>query len=272
MNGSGFLSKMLTTHHDVVSYELVLGENKISLNSFVGQTLSLKFTQQIKCSACDRAIPKSYQDGYCFPCVKKLARCDICMVKPELCHHHEGTCREPEWGQLFCMNSHIVYLANVTGVKVGITRKTQVPTRWMDQGALEALPLFEVPHRRVSGYVEVKIAEHIADKTNWRQMLMGICEKMPLQEMAAVLKKTIQNDLQDIRQKFGEHAVKELEDEVRKFEYPVLEYPKKIASLGFDKTSHIEGKLLGIKGQYLIFDKGVLNVRKHSGYEVEFSS
>jgi hypothetical protein len=73
-------------------------------------------------------------------------------MKPETCHYHLGTCREPDWAQNHCFRPHIVYLANSSGVKVGITRKTQIPTRWLDQGASQALPIFEVQQPFVIGF------------------------------------------------------------------------------------------------------------------------
>jgi len=61
-------------------------------------------------------------------------------------------------------------------------------------------------------------------------------------------------------------------DEIIELNYPVVEYPEKVKSLSFDKTNIIEGKLMGIKGQYLLFENGeVLNIRKHTSYHVKFN-
>lgn len=253
-----------------IHYQLLLGSERVVVNDWLGKKLCLKWVDKIHCVKCTRLIPKSYQEGYCFPCVQKLAACDLCIVKPERCHFHLGTCREPQWGQAHCMIPHYVYLANASGIKVGITRTTQLPTRWIDQGAIAALLLFEVTTRRISGLVEVKIAEHISDKTNWRRMLSGEPETIDLMAYREKLHAELQESIDEINQQFGAIVVKALTDtSMHAFEYPVLQYPKKVNSLSFDKTPFIEGTLLGIKGQYLILDTGVLNIRKHSGYLIE---
>jgi hypothetical protein len=266
----GPIAKMKTEHKSPVSYHLPLGQERLHLNPLLGQKISLRFVQKIACAGCGVAIKKSYQQGYCFPCTQKLAQCDLCIVKPERCHYHLGTCRQPEWGETNCFIPHVVYLANVTGLKVGITRKTQLPTRWIDQGALEALPLLEVGNRRISGLLEIFIAQHMQDKSNWRKILMGAKEAVSLQEEAQKILPILKDEITKIQQHFGQGAVRVLENvNIAQFDYPVLEYPKKITSLGFDKKDHIEGTLLGIKGQYLIFDTGVINIRKHTGYHLE---
>ena len=133
---------MKTSLEEVVDYRMVFGDVEVPLNQYLGSTLQLSFDGVINCIHCDRKTNKSFNQGYCYPCFKRLAQCDSCIVSPEKCHYHEGTCREPEWGETHCMIDHIVYLANTSGIKVGITRGTQVPTRWMDQGATQAKPIF----------------------------------------------------------------------------------------------------------------------------------
>ncbi len=269
MNLVGNISKMEVQATSPVTYALPLNEMRYPLNNHLGKTLKLQFMQQINCVACKKSIKKSYQDGYCFPCTQALAQCDFCILKPERCHFHLGTCREPEWGQSHCMMPHIVYLANASGIKVGITRKTNVPTRWIDQGAITALPLYEVPTRRVSGFVEVALAKHISDKTNWRKMLSSHDDSVDLLAHRESILKTTEADLQDVINTFGKDALGLIsQPQITTISYPILEYPAKITSLSFDKTPIVEGTLLGIKGQYLIFDIGVLNIRKHSGYVI----
>lgn len=251
----------------VVQYSLPIGNERIGLNDFLGQKLAIEFTGKIICSGCGKTIKKSYQQGYCFPCTQRLAQCDFCILKPERCHYHLGTCREPEWGESHCMIPHYVYLANTTGLKVGITRQSQVPTRWIDQGAISALPIIEVPTRRISGIVEVLFAQQVSDKTDWRKMLQGNIVPIDLCEARGHLLNKMLEDLQKIKLTWGENAIKPLSDQVElHFKYPVLEYPKKISTLSWDRTPLIEGTLLGIKGQYLIFDNGVINIRKYAGY------
>jgi hypothetical protein len=250
----------------LIQYQLPIGEQRIELNRLIGKTLSLHFHGNIACKHCGRKTKKSYSQGFCFPCMQKLAQCDMCMMKPETCHHHLGTCREPEWGTKNCMIPHYVYLANTSGLKVGITR--QIPTRWIDQGATQALPIFKVSTRLQSGLVEIALAEFIADKTNWRVMLKGSAEPIDLIEKAKELMPLIDNKLSDIRLNFGHDAVQALNEQVVNLHFPVTEYLTKIGSLNFDKTATVSGTLLGIKGQYLIFDTGVINIRKFSSYQI----
>lgn len=212
---------------------------------------------------------KSYSQGYCYVCMTKLARCDTCMMSPEKCHFHLGTCREPEWAEQFCMSDHIVYLANSSGLKVGITRVSQMPTRWIDQGAIQALPILRVSSRKLSGLVEVVFKDVTADKTNWRKMLKNDVEIIDLIKERQTLFSLVQPALDDLILQYGLNAIQLLEDaQPLLFEYPVLEYPSKVSSFNLDKNPLIEGKLMGIKGQYLIFDKGVINLRKYTSYNL----
>lgn len=267
----GNLRKMvseLDSDSQQVSYNLPVGDDLLPLNQFIGKSLTLTHTGNINCSNCGKKTKKSFSQGFCFPCMRKLAACDMCIMKPETCHHAQGTCREPEWGEANCMIPHYVYLANTSGLKVGITRHTQVPTRWIDQGATQALPIFKVQTRLQSGLVEVALAEFIADKTNWRAMLKGNGESMDLAAKAQELKPLIAEKLQGIQLEYGEDAVMELDEDVIDINYPVSEFPTKIASHNFDKNVEVSGVLQGIKGQYLLFDTGVINIRKFTSYEV----
>ncbi len=258
---TGTLSKMETTLGEKVSYGLVLSEVHFDLTPFVGRELKLSYSGKIFCSNCGKQTKKSYAEGVCYPCTMKLASCDLCILKPETCHYDKGTCREPKWGEENCFKPHIIYLANSSGLKVGITRKTNVPYRWMDQGASEALPIMEVENRFISGQIEVLFKKHIADKTDWRKMLKGEPESLNLVDWKERLIGELREDLQ-----YFEFNL--LDEPVLKINYPVLQYPEKVSSFNLDKTPEIHGRLLGIKGQYLIFDSGVLNVRSHSGYEI----
>jgi hypothetical protein len=165
-----------------------------------------------------------------------------------------------------------VYLANSSGIKVGITRQTQVPTRWIDQGAVQALPIFKVPSRYVSGLLEIAIAKHVSDKTNWQQMLKRQAEPLALVEKRDELIALCQPELAEIKQRFGEQALTLLADEqIVDIQFPIAYYPVKVKSQCLIKTPEISGVLHGIKGQYLLLDTGVINIRKYTGYEVEFS-
>src|SRR5690606_31557046 len=169
----GSLSKMKAQLDAPVQYAFRLGDEEVPVNPLIGKTLRLEYLGAIHCSHCGRRTKTSFSQGYCYPCMQKLAQCDICIMSPERCHFEAGTCREPSWGEQFCMTDHIVYLANSSGVKVGITRASQVPTRWIDQGATQALPILRVATRQQSGFVEDLLRSQVADKTNWRALLKG---------------------------------------------------------------------------------------------------
>jgi len=263
----GTLSKLKSSLVTPIQYQLPIGDQLIDLNPLIGQKLTLTHTGNIYCSNCDKKTKKSYSQGHCFVCMRKLASCDMCMMKPETCHHDQGTCREPQWGIENCMIPHTVYLANTSGLKVGITR--QVPTRWVDQGATQALPIFTVKTRQQSGLVEIALAEFISDKTNWRNMLKGNNEYIDLKDKAAELIPQIQNKLDELAELYGATAIEKLDEDVVELEFPVSEFPTKISSFNFDKNPEVSGILKGIKGQYLIFDNGVINIRKFGSYEVE---
>lgn len=269
----GILRKMTTELQQMVKYHLPVGEQLIELNPFIGKPIKLIFTGKIFCVHCQRAIKKSFNQGFCYPCFIKLAQCDMCIMKPELCHYDAGTCREPAWGEEFCFQPHYVYLAISSGVKVGITRHTQIPTRWIDQGAVQALPILRVRSRVVSGLAEVAIAEHVSDKTIWQKMLKNMQELVDLLAKRDELLTECQPQLAAISEKFGSQAIAFLPDEkVVDIVYPVEQYPTKVKSFNFDKAAEVEGVLQGIKGQYLLLDNGVINIRKFTGYEVEFDA
>ncbi|MGJ8691554.1 MAG: DUF2797 domain-containing protein [Thalassotalea sp.] len=256
------------TENGLVEYQLPIGEDLLALNPLIGKPLTLNFLTKISCCHCGKNIKKSYSQGFCYPCMMKLAQCDMCIMKPETCHFSKGTCRDPKWGETNCMIDHFVYLANTSGLKVGITRHSQVPTRWIDQGATQALPIFKVSTRLQSGLVEIALAKFIADKTNWRAMLKGAPESIDLVQKASELKPLIAQALADIRLQYGEDSVQELNEDVTELTFPVDEYLSKISSFNFDKTPTVGGVLLGIKGQYLIFDTGVINMRKFGSYHL----
>ena len=268
----GDLRKMRVEEGDPILYSLPVGDASVAVNPLLGETIGIRHTGNIHCVACGRITGKSFHQGHCFPCFRDLARCDGCIVRPERCHYHLGTCRQPEWGEANCLRPHIVYLANSSGVKVGITRETQVPTRWIDQGAAQAMPIARVASRRLSGLMEVAFKEHVSDRTDWRRMLKGEPEAVDLVAHRDALLARCEQALSDLTRE-GDTASPEMitDTECRTFHYPVLEYPAKVTAINLDKTPQAEGTLLGIKGQYLILDTGVLNVRKYGGYEVELS-
>ena len=269
----GKLRKMRVEEGDPIQYTLPLGDESVAVNPLLGNTIVVRHTGDIHCVACGRKTAKSFNQGHCFPCFRRLASCDACIVRPERCHYHLGTCREPEWGQAHCLRPHVVYLANSSGVKVGITRATQVPTRWIDQGAAQALPIARVASRRLSGLMEVAFKEHVSDRTDWRRMLKGEPEAVDLKASRDALFAQCDETLSDLTDEYDQVDPEMIADaECRDFRYPVLEYPEKVTAINLDKYPRAEGTLLGIKGQYLILDTGVLNVRKYGGYEIALSA
>lgn len=268
--GEGDIRKMRGEIRDgVVSYALPLGDELLPLDALLGKSLSLSYLGLIHCVHCGRKTKKSFNQGHCYPCFRRLAQCDTCIMSPQKCHFHAGTCREPEWGEANCMVDHFVYLANTSGLKVGITRGTQVPTRWIDQGATQALPIYRVASRLDSGLVETIFTEHVADKTAWQAMLKGANAPADLHAESARLQALCQPAIDVLHQTRGLDAVTVLDDQsVTEIDYPVLVYPEKVKSMTFDKIPVVAGVLMGIKGQYLIFDSGVINMRRHAGYRV----
>lgn len=270
MRVRGNLEKMLTSLASPVVYELPVGEQRVNLNDLIGSPLTLRYVNEIHCIHCGRKTNKSFNQGYCYPCFKSLAQCDMCIVKPELCHFAAGTCREPDWAEQHCMQDHFVYLANSSGIKVGITRGSQVPTRWIDQGASSAIPIFKAKNRLVSGRLEVILKQHVADKTDWRRMLKGEPESIDLARRRDALVDASRVELQALEKELGSDAFSFLDSEQQvDIAFPVQQYPEKIKAHNLDKTAEVSGVLSGIKGQYLLLDSGVLNIRKFGGYLVE---
>ena len=179
---SGHLAKMQAELDRLVQYFLPLDDHREPLNSLLGKPIRLEYLGDIHCTHCGRRSKKSFSQGYCYPCFTKLPQCDTCIMSPEKCHYDQGTCRDPSWGEQYCFTDHYVYLANSSGVKVGITRGSQVPTRWIDQGATQAMPIFRVKSRYQAGLIEDCLREHIADRTHWQKMLKGNSETVDCDE------------------------------------------------------------------------------------------
>lgn len=258
---TGSIQKLIGTATTLINYALPIGNQLIDLQPLLGKRITLNFTGKINCVSCQRTINKSFSQGHCFKCFQTLPECDICIMQPEKCHFAQNTCRNPAWGKTHCHKPHIVYLANTSGLKVGITRLTQVPTRWIDQGAIQALPIFQVENRLQSGIIEAHLRQFIADKTNWRKMLQNTAPNLDLI--------TARNELLEKAslKKLGLN-LEILPKPPLQLTYPTLQNPPKIEQIDPHKTPKVTGVLLGIKGQYLIFEHGVLNVRKFTGYEV----
>ena len=266
------LEKMRTElNAEKTAQYFIEGNTPIHLNRYLGRKLRIQSLGQIRCISCGRHTTKSFNQGYCFVCFKSKAACDLCILKPELCHYAEGTCREPHWGKAHCLKPHYIYLANTAKIKVGITREQNTPMRWIDQGAVQALPILKVSERYLSGVLEVLFKRHVSDKTHWQAMLKAQPETLDLQGCQNALLTQEADALLNVQATHGENALEVLKENTLTITYPVLEYPEKVKSLNLDKTPLIEGLLLGIKGQYLMLDSGVFNARKFAGYYCRLS-
>jgi hypothetical protein len=274
---SGQISKMSVSvdSNKVATYELPIGDQYANMNSLIGQDIQVQYNGTINCIECNRLTKKSFAQGYCYVCLTTLARCDMCIMKPELCHYAKGTCREPQWGEQNCLQDHFVYIANTGQIKVGITRHVSngVSSRWIDQGATQAMAIFRVKERLLSGLIEIEIAKHIGDRTNWRTMLKGEPENLDLADMQNKVLELVSEPLDALQSKYGIQAIQPLEPNPVEIIYPVNEYPTKIKSINLEKEPVFEGKLMGIKGQYLLLDQDrVINMRKYSGYSINIQS
>ncbi len=276
MQYSGNLRKMRVSANEdcVAQYALPVGEHIVDMNALIGKPLTLTYHGEIHCVHCSRKTKKSFSQGYCYPCMMKLAECDTCIIKPELCHYHEGTCRDPQWGEAHCLSDHFVYLANTGNMKVGITRHVTdgISSRWIDQGATQATVMLRVPDRLTSGRIEKLCTQFIGDKTNWRTMLKGAAEPQDLAGLKQQLLSELDEELAKIADEKGLQAFSAVDDTLHEIHYPVETYPVKIKSLNLDKTPAFSGTLTGIKGQYWMLDEDrVINIRKFAGYHVTLS-
>ena len=258
---TGLLTKMHTQLNEPVEYILNINNQAIDMNMLIGAKLKFTFLNEIICQGCGVKINKSFAQGYCYNCFATLPQTAECIIRPELCKAHEGIARDMKWSEENCLQDHYVYLAISSGLKVGVTRNTQIPTRWIDQGASKAIKLAKTPNRHLAGLIEVALKKHFSDKTSWQKMLKNEVIDADLISAKARAKALLTDNLR-------QYVIDN--DDVTEIEYPVLEFPQKIKSLSFDKEVEASGTLMGIKGQYLLFDGGrVLNIRKHGGYKVK---
>lgn len=254
---------------DLVNYKLPLLDKatgkllSISMNPLIGNYISMTFNGTIFCKSCGGKTKKSFMGGFCYKCFNNAPEAAPCIIRPELCQAHEGKGRDIEWEKCNHNQPHFVYLAATDVIKVGVTRATQIPTRWIDQGASSAIRLAETPNRYLAGMIEVALKDLFTDKTNWRKMLRNeIDTEIDLESAKWELEEQLP---EDISQYFSE------DDEIITIHYPVTQFPDKVKSIGFDKQPIIEGTLVGVKGQYLLLDNDrVINMRKHTGYEIDF--
>ena len=260
MNFQGFLRKMpVNLVQNQISYRLA---EDVVVNTIIGSTIQVAFSGEIRCVKCASKVKKTYNDGYCFKCFDASPENSPCVIRPGLCRGHLGEGRDVRWEQENHNIPHVVYLAQTDVVKVGVTRKSNLLNRWIDQGAYRATILAETPNRYEAGRIEVAMKDLVTDRTNWRKMLTNeMDDSIDLLEEKWRMEEFLPGDLSTY---FSES------EEVSTLIYPVLEYPKKVQSIQLEKMPLFTKKLTGIRGQYLIFEDGaVLNIRKHSGYLVE---
>jgi hypothetical protein len=272
--GDGPVRKMQIRPGAPAEYVLPLGDGLVPMNALIGREIRLDYRGRVSCCHCGRTGGAAkFRRGYCYPCFRSLAQCDTCIMSPERCHYDRGTCREPEWALVHCMRDHFVYLANSSSIKVGITRCTQTPIRWLDQGAVQAMPILRVKTRQQAGLAEVIFKKHVTDRTNWRRMLQPVEPVADLVGTWSSLRRECAAELAALAERFGAGAIELLKD-VSVFEahYPVVSYPEKVVSHNLEKEGVVRGRLTGIKGQYLLLDTGVINVRKYTAYHVELSA
>ena len=262
MNYEGVLIKMQTEISSPIQYYLVFENDFLNVNQLLNKTLNISFLRY-QCLNCGLE-KKIFRQGFCYDCFYEIPQAADWIIRPELSTAHlDKEDRDLEFEKKVQLQPHIVYLANSSNVKVGVTRKTQVPTRWIDQGAHEAIEIVEVPNRYLAGITEVALKEHVSDKTNWRTMLKNKIEDVDLIEWRNKLKTYI-----------PEEALKYfLENNTEtQIKFPVLQYPAKPKSLNLEKTPSYKGVLKGIKGQYLLFeDDTVFNIRSNEGRVVNIS-
>ena len=259
MQYQGVLRKMQSEMAQPIQYYMVFENDFLNVNQVLGKELQIDFIKY-QCLNCGGDLP-IFRQGFCKSCFFEIPSAGDWIMRPELSTAHlDKEDRDLEWEKKVQLQPHIVYLANSSNIKVGVTRKSQVPTRWIDQGAHEAIEIVEVPNRFLAGITEVALKDHIGDKTNWRKMLTNDIVDENLVEWRKKLKEFIPIEALEyfIDNNHETHL-----------EFPVLKYPKKVKSLNLEKTPNYKVILEGIKGQYLIFeDNTVFNVRGSEGYYV----
>ena len=255
---SGQIVKMTTKFDHPIGYSLPIGNEFIQLNEFIGHEITIDFKGDIYCIECNTKIKKTFMQGFCYPCFINSPYTSECILKPHLCQAHDGIARDMDWAKKYCLDTHYVYLALTSNLKVGVTRSTQIPTRWIDQGAHFAIKFAKTPNRYLAGLIEIEISKHISDRTQWTRMLKKDFEYCDLKEKKEHYKKLLPKKLQEYISQ---------NEQIFELQYPDYAKFNTIKSVNLDKTPQVIGQFTGIKGQYLIIDnKYVMNVRKYTGY------
>lgn len=263
MRYEGILTKMETEAGNPIQYYMIFENSFLNVNQLLGKEFEINFLH-FSCLNCSKK-KKIWRMGFCYDCFYSSPSAGDWIMRPELSTAHLGVAdRDLDFETKAQVQPHIVYLAAASDVKVGVTRKTQVPTRWIDQGASLAMPVIEVPNRYLAGITEVALKNHISDKINWKKMLLNDLSPIDLSSQRKFVRPLLPGEVQ---QYFDT-----TEEKLYELHYPVLEYPKKITTLNLVTTPNFQGRLIGIKGQYLIFEDGtVFNVRAFEGFAVQIN-
>ena len=261
MKKIGPISKLTCELINPILYKFNIGNQSFDLNNYIGKNIKIKFLDKINCIECGNKIKKTFMQGFCYPCFIKSPKTSECIFKPHLCRAHLGESKDMEWSKKYCLSDQYVYLSITSNLKVGVTRYTQIPNRWIDQGAHHAIKLAKVPNRYLAGMIEIQLSKYISDRTQWRKMLQGNYEQIDLLNKKKELAKLLSSEYQKYIS---------TNNTIQNLFYPQLNQLEKIKSINIEKTPLIDGEITGIKGQYIIIDNlYVLNVRKYTGYSFE---
>jgi hypothetical protein len=260
MEFRGALEKMSAFPGNPIVYYLTLGDNFIKMNDLIGKSLQFQYLNSITCF-CGNQVSRVFRQNFCYDCFMTKPEAGEPIFNPEKSQAHLGIeDRDLAYESAYQLTPHIVYLAQSGGLKVGVTRKTQIPTRWIDQGASEAIVLAETTNRYEAGIIEVFLKDHLSDKTHWQRMLRSEGDPIDLIEE----KNRVMHLLPDPFKQFisSDHYVTRLV-------YPIAKQPEKIKSVKLNGPQPFQDILTGIRGQYLIFESGfVTNIRAQEGLEV----
>ena len=255
---------MISEHSDPIKYQIPINNDLAPISEYLNKIIEIIFLDEIYCIECNRKINKTFAQGYCYPCFIDSPHTSECILRPELCRAHEGESRDMEWSKKHCLQDHFVYLSLTAGAKIGVTRATQIPTRWIDQGAVQALKFAKTSNRYEAGCIEVEMKNHISDRTAWQRMLKNEIDY-------SINLYIVKDKLVDVIDEKYRGFI--LDDEtIETFSYPHILFPEKVKSLDLLKIDRIQGRLIAIKGQYLLFDDNtVLNIRKHTGFKISLT-
>ncbi|MCB9202480.1 MAG: DUF2797 domain-containing protein [Flavobacteriales bacterium] len=259
MTLTGTIKKMITQNGNPIQYYGDFNGEFVNINQLITKNLEIEHTG-FECFNCHKN-KKILAMGYCFDCFSKVPQTGEYILRPELSTAHlEKEDRDLEYEKKVQLQPHVVYLANTGNLKVGVTRETQIPTRWIDQGASETILFAKTENRYLAGIIEVELKKYISDKTQWKKMLSNDIKTIDLLKEKDELREKLSNELQKYIANSSNSYI---------FNYPLYENPKKIKSFSFKNHTTLNDKLIGIKGQYLIFENQVLNWRTHEGYTIE---